>query len=115
MDVARINTSHSSKEEAKISINAIREISKKYGKNTAIMLDLQGPKIRIGSLETEIDLKDGQDIIFSVRLLDKSRFDGSYPITGSSKVIDVDYANFLDDIKEGSVIFIDDGLIECRI
>ena len=51
MDVARINTSHSSKEDAKISINAIREISKKYGKNTAIMLDLQGPKIRIGNLE----------------------------------------------------------------
>jgi len=46
MDVGALNTSHSSKEEAKISINAIREISKKYGKNTAIMLDLQGPKIR---------------------------------------------------------------------
>ncbi len=115
MDVARINTSHSSKEDAKISINAIREISKKYGKNTAIMLDLQGPKIRIGYLETEIDLKDGQDIIFSVRLLDKSRFNGAYPITGPSKVIDVDYTNFLEDIKEGSIIFIDDGLIECRI
>jgi pyruvate kinase len=115
MDVARINTSHSSKEDAKTRISAIREISKKYGKNTAIMLDLQGPKIRIGRLENEIDLKDGQDIIFSVRLLDKSRFDGAHPGTGPSKIIDVDYANFLEDIKDGSVIFIDDGLIECRI
>ncbi len=79
MDVARINTSHSSKEDAKIRIIAIREISKKHGKNTAIMLDLQGPKIRIGRLENEIDLKDGQDIIFSVRHLDESRFDGARP------------------------------------
>jgi pyruvate kinase len=115
MDVARINTSHSSKEDAKIRISAIREISKKHGKNTAIMLDLQGPKIRIGSLEKEIDLKDSQDIIFSVRLLDKSRFDGANPITGPAEVIDVDYTNFLEDIKDGSAIFIDDGLIECRI
>jgi pyruvate kinase len=115
MDVARINTSHSSREDVKTRISTIREISKKYEKNIAIMLDLQGPKIRIGSLENEIDLADGQEIIFSVRLLNKSRFDETHPITGPSEVIDVDYANFLEDIKDGSVIFIDDGLIECRI
>ena len=132
MDVARINTSHSSKEDAKIRIGTIREISKKYGKTIAIMLDLQGPKIRIGMLPNEIDLKDGQDIIFSIRLLDKSRFDGDRPgkseYKGSPasqsksfsenieiKIIDVDYDNFLEDIKDGSVIFIDDGLIECWI
>ncbi len=172
MDVARINTSHSSIEDAKTRITAIREISKKHGRNTAIMLDLQGPKIRIGILESEIDLKDGQEIIFSVRLPgglipdkpinDKNSADisnknsleipgesfGKNPAkssdetsgeipdksspqsvyknsdTGTGKstnekseieIINVDYANFLEDIKDGSVIFIDDGLIECRI
>ncbi len=114
MDVARINASHSSPEDVKACIDLIRGIAKKHGKNTAIMLDLQGPKIRIGSLQNEINLKDGQDIIFTVRPQDnitaKSSGDKS-----SMEVISVDYANFLEDIKEGSVIFIDDGLIECRI
>ncbi|MCJ7773285.1 MAG: pyruvate kinase, partial [Desulfobacterales bacterium] len=114
MDVARINTSHSSSQDAKLRINAIREISKKCGKNTAIMLDLQGPKIRIGVLENEIDLKDGQNIIFSVRLSGSSNYCSSSG-EGGIEIIGVDYANFLEDIKEGSIIFIDDGLIECRI
>ena len=135
MDVARINTSHSSKEDAKACIGAIRGISKKHGKNTAIMLDLQGPKIRIGSLQNEINLKDGQDIIFSVRTpgsslsgeisgesQGKSPYENPAASPGKSQdgkssveVIDVDYANFLEDIKDGSAVFIDDGLIECRI
>ena len=148
MDVARINTSHSSIDDAKTQISAIRDISKKFGKNTAIMLDLQGPKIRIGNLETEIDLKDGQDIVFIVRPPGNffpgnisAAKDGATGFHASNdaisggilsdgpvksqiispgnkssvEVIDVDYANFLEDIKEGSVIFIDDGLIECRI
>ena len=66
MDVARINTSHCSEEEAGTQIKLIRKLAQKTGRNTAIMLDLQGPKIRVGVLEREVNLSDGQEIVFTV-------------------------------------------------
>ncbi|MBN1299143.1 MAG: pyruvate kinase [Actinobacteria bacterium] len=107
MDVARINTSHSSKEDARSIINDIRKLSLKYGKNTAIMLDLQGPKIRTGDLEGDINIADGKDIIFTTA--DFASMDKYLP------VVKVEYEKFLDDIKEGFTIFIDDGLLEFKI
>src|SRR4030042_3513898 len=67
MDIARINTSHSCKEDAKKKIENIRAISIKNKTNTAIILDLQGPKIRIGKLAKDIMLEDGQQIILTIR------------------------------------------------
>src|SRR4030043_2413942 len=67
MDIARINTSHSSKEEAKKKIENIRAIAVKRKTNTAIILDLQGPKIRIGKLVKDIMLEDGRQIILTIR------------------------------------------------
>ena len=130
MDVARINTSHSSKDETLKKIMTIRKLSKKNNTNTAIMLDLQGPKIRLGKLENEILLEDNQDIIFFVQksvpgtnasLIDiKSKNQQGYknisiPGLKDLPLIEVDYKNFLIDVKEGSNIFIDDGLIEVCI
>ena len=67
MDIARINTSHSNKEEIKEIINSIREISALHSKNTAILLDLQGPKIRVGQLIGDIELKAGKKIVFTIK------------------------------------------------
>jgi len=105
MDIARINTSHSSSEDTVNKIELVRSIAKKHSLNTAIMLDLQGPKIRIGKLENDILLDDGQDVIFSVSGQNKSG-----PLT-----VNVEYKYFLEDIKEGCRIFIDDGLIELAV
>ena len=107
MDVARINTSHSTFSYAADIIRNIRSISKKHGKNTAIMLDLQGPKIRTGKLENEIIVVDGQDIIFTTG--------NDQDAAAVTPVIKVEYGKFLDDIKEGCTIFIDDGLMEFKI
>ena len=51
MDIARINTSHSDASEATRLIKKIRKISSENNRDTAIILDLQGPKIRIGKLK----------------------------------------------------------------
>ena len=107
MDVARINTSHSTFSYAADIISKIRNISKKHGKNTAIMLDLQGPKIRTAKLENEIKISDGQDIIFTTG--------NDQDAAAVTPVIKVEYDKFLDDIKEGCTIFIDDGLMEFKI
>lgn len=144
MDVARINTSHSNEEDVVKKVNLIRDISTKHGKNTAIMLDLQGPKIRIGNLKEEILLEDNQLISFIDKSFNESIVDKNKSLLESEikKLLEndsfkeikekdflksneiifekllkikVEYDNFLNDIKEGFSIFIDDGLLECRI
>lgn len=112
MDIARINTSHSDKEEITEIIKNIRTITSHYNKNTAIMLDLQGPKIRVGKLDREIKLKNGEKIIFTVEANTESF---KIPADKNSDIITVDYDKFLDDIKENSTIFLDDGLLECKV
>ena len=109
MDIARINTSHSGAGEVTGLVRKIRNISSKNNKDIAIILDLQGPKIRIGELKENIELKSGQDIVFTTTK--KARLSKEY----DGPIIEVSYSRFIEDIKEGGTIFIDDGLIECRV
>lgn len=112
MDIARINTSYGTLEEITETINNIRSIASHHNKNTAILLDLQGPKIRVGQLEKVLKLKSGQKVIFTV----KENIDDLEGLVDKNiDIVNVDYKNFLDDIKEESTIFLDDGLIECKI
>ncbi len=108
MDIARINTSHSGANEVIEIVKKIRRISKKSGKNTAIMLDLQGPKIRVENLKNKINLLRKQKIIFTTA-------DGDPGYSDIGNVVKVTYDRFIKDIKKGSLIFIDDGLIECKV
>jgi pyruvate kinase len=112
MDIARINTSHSTKEEILEITTAIRDISAHYNKNTAILLDLQGPKIRVGRLNKDIELKAGHKVIFTIAGKDstaKNFFEKDI------EIISIDYDNFLNDVKEEATVFLDDGLFECRV
>jgi len=63
MNIARLNFSHSSYEQHKKIINNIHRAEEKTGKRVGILQDLQGPKIRVGTLE-EQKLKKNQDISF---------------------------------------------------
>ncbi|MCL4378283.1 MAG: pyruvate kinase [Actinobacteria bacterium] len=119
MDVARINTSHSSKDEILEIVGKIREISLKKNTNIAIMLDLQGPKIRIGILDKDLKLRKDQKIVFTIndkiknrKLKNQDRLKNNVE---DEPLIPVDYNKFLEDVKEEHSIFIDDGIIECRI
>ncbi|MCX6385000.1 MAG: pyruvate kinase, partial [Actinobacteria bacterium] len=99
-------------EEITETINNIRSIASHHNKNTAILLDLQGPKIRVGQLEKVLKLKSGQKVIFTV----KENIDDLEGLVDKNiDIVNVDYKNFLDDIKEESTIFLDDGLLECKI
>jgi len=113
MDIARINTSHSDSAEVVEIVEEIRKISKEYKKNTAIMLDLQGPKIRVGRLDGELNISKKQKVIFTSDAnyhLDYSKIDKDI-----DTVIKVTYRRFIDDIKVDGRIFIDDGLLELKV
>lgn len=109
MDIARINTSHCDSEEVMEIVEKIRRVSQELKRNTAIILDLQGPKIRVSDLKNKIRLERKQKVIFTVA----NNYDYSH--SGINNIIKVTYDKFIEDIKKGSRIFIDDGLIECKV
>ena len=65
VNVCRINFSHSNHQEAKEIIDNIKSINKELQTHTAILADLQGPKIRVGSFEKPIQLIKGSFIYFN--------------------------------------------------
>jgi pyruvate kinase len=105
MDVARLNFSHGTGEVYGEVINLIREASKKYKKNVAILQDLQGPKIR-----TRV-LKDGKAILKS-----GSRFIlTGRKVIGTSEVVSTTYPAMAGDVKRGDKILLNDGLISLKV
>jgi len=105
VDVCRLNLSHGQYDEHKKIISSIRRISKDLGFHAAILVDLQGPKLRIGDLEqSHIELKAGEQIIFTTN-----------ECTGNSKRLYMNYSQFPEDVKVGDIVLIDDGKIQLRV
>ena len=66
VDVCRVNSSHGNYDQHQKVIDIIREINKEHRLNTAILVDLQGPKLRIGVMKNnEAFLENGNEIIIS--------------------------------------------------
>ncbi len=105
MDVARLNFSHGSYDEHLARITNLRAAARELGTNLALLLDIQGPKIRIGRLQKEpIELIPGQEYTLTVE-----------PYLGDEKKAHVDYAHLNRDLRPGSIIYIDDGLLELKV
>ena len=102
VNVCRINFSHSSHEQAKQTINNIKEVNKELHAHTAILADLQGPKIRVGEFKNPITIKKGSSVYFNTR-------------KNKSKDIHVSYARFAKDVKKGDRVLLDDGKISLRV
>ena len=103
VNVIRLNASHTSDPETlKATVKRIRKISKDEGYCIGIFLDLQGPKIRVGTFkEPKTLLKLNSHVKITVKKQE-----------GSAKSFYVDYPLFLEDIKVNDPIFIDDGKIK---
>ena len=63
----RLNFSHGNNEERAQQIKWIRQAAKEVGRPVAIIQDLQGPKIRLGDFEGEIDIEKGQEVTFGYK------------------------------------------------
>lgn len=106
MDVARLNFSHGSYDEHLARIVRLREAAEEMGRNLGILLDIQGPKIRLGRMKNPggVNLEPGQEYILTVD-----------PYEGDEFKSHVDYKGLNKDLKKGSTIYIDDGLLELRV
>ncbi len=105
MDAARLNFSHGSHDSHGRAIKAIRDAADRQHAAVAIILDLQGPRIRVGPLPGGgIEVENDQQLRLQVGPLP-----GEIPDTVT---IPVTYANLTRDVKAGARILIDDGSIE---
>ena len=110
VNVCRLNFSHLQHEEAREIISRIKQINKDLNVHTAILADLQGPKIRVGILPKPIILIKEDSVFFST---DKS----SKKLTNISikkNALYINYSDFAKDISVGDRILIDDGKIELQ-
>jgi len=67
VDIFRLNFSHGGYAEAEQVIKNIKKINKTHGLSVGIMADLQGPKIRIGELEADLNLEEGQVLTLTTK------------------------------------------------
>lgn len=99
VNVCRLNFSHSTHEEHIEVIKNIREADKELGTHTAILGDLQGPKIRIGEVKNNnIELVPGAEIIITTK-----------PVMGTAEKVSITYQGLPQDVKKGERILLDDG------
>ena len=98
----RLNFSHGDYAERDDQITWIREASKKNGKPVAILQDLQGPKIRLGMLNENMDVKKGDEIIL----------DNAAEHNGN--VLPIQY-NLAEKVKVGEPIYIFDGKVRTTV
>ncbi len=105
VDVCRLNFSHGKREDHLKTIQTIREIDAECGTHTAILADLQGPKIRIGMVEgNSAELKDGSEIIFTTE-----------ECIGTSKKVFLSYPLFPRDVSPGDLVLMDDGKLRLQV
>jgi len=105
VNVIRINFSHGSHEDHEKIIAKVREINKEKQIHTAILADLQGPKIRIGEIKGgTVEVSEGIEILFS-----------NEEMVGDEKAVYMSYESFAQDVKVGERILIDDGKLALEI
>ncbi len=105
MDVARLNFSHGTLKGHESKVESLRAISRELGRNVAILQDLAGPKIRIGSFqEGYVVLKPGS--LFTLTTRD---------VAGDEHHVSVNHPNLPKEVKPGDAILLGDGALELEV
>lgn len=106
VDGFRLNFSHGNHEYFHPLIGLIRDISGRLKKPVAILQDLQGPKIRVGTLEggKPVKLIPGAKFILTTQ-----------EVEGNEQIISTTYKNLPGDVNTDDIVLIDDGSIELRV
>src|SRR5690348_952456 len=105
MDVARLNFSHRSAEQAKPLVERIRNVSERMGLFIAVLGDLRGPRIRVGEMQNgAIELTRGRKVVLSPEA-----------VVGTPEKVGVSFRALHHDVAHGTVILLDDGNLELQV
>lgn len=105
LNIARLNFSHGDHDMHAKNIESIRKIAKETGKSVAILQDLQGPKIRVGSLindQMTVETGATYELRYGVKQTENN-------------VIPIDYRGLVHDVSVGQRVMMDDGLLILRV
>ncbi|WP_018126978.1 pyruvate kinase [Balneola vulgaris] len=105
MNVARVNFSHGSHEDHAKVIKHIRKAARKHKYSIPVLMDLQGPKIRVG------EMKNGGQVLKTGSTITITGED----VVGSPTVVPIDYKNLVNEAEVGNRILLDDGLLEFKV
>ncbi len=106
MDVARINRSHGAPEEHEAIIGHVRAAAKASGRAVAVLVDLQGPKIRLGRFKDNAKVELAEGDIFTIT---------TDEVVGTKELASTTYKGLPGDARVGDRILIDDGRVAVRI
>ncbi|WP_416395675.1 pyruvate kinase [Allohahella sp. A8] len=106
-NVVRLNFSHGSAQDHVKRAELVRHCAEKHQLNVAILVDLQGPKIRIGRFENDsVKLQEGDKFVLDAS--DES-------IKGNEHGVSIAYPELPRDCKPGDILMLDDGRIQLRV
>ena len=105
VNLVRINMSHGDQDTHRRTIRRVRRAAKRAGRHVGILMDLCGPKIRVGRFENDaIELKSGGRVLLTTR-----------NVVGKNGLIPSQYKSLHKDVKKGEQILLDDGRLSLRV
>lgn len=105
VDVFRLNASHGTQDEHALRIAAIRQIASDTHRNVGILLDLQGPKIRLGTFQHGgAYLETGSTFTITTQ-----------PVEGTSEIASTAYSEFARDVNPGDTVLLADGAVQLEV
>jgi pyruvate kinase len=103
VNVVRINASHGTPETRVEWIRMLKAVQSERSTSSAILVDLQGPRIRVGALSRPVELIAGTTVVFAPEL------------SASGEEIPTTYEALAGDVRPGAMILLDDGLLKVKV
>ncbi len=115
VDVVRLNMAHGTGQWARDMVARIREVSAQTSRHVAVMMDIKGPEIRTGPVDTPITLNIGDDVFLQTGKEPPSEVQ----LTGRSDApfhcVTVNYPDLGRDIQLDAIVLVDSGLLRLRV
>ena len=104
VNVFRVNFSHGDHETHRRTIRLVKELNDEFNCKTAVLADLQGPKLRIGDVEEGAFINEGDTLTFTTN-----------KVEGTAELVYMNYQKFPQDVNTGEHILLDDGKLMCEV
>ena len=104
VNVFRVNFSHGDHETHRRTIRLVKELNDEFNCKTAVLADLQGPKLRIGDVEEGAVINEGDTLTFTTN-----------KVSGTAELVYMNYQQFPQDVNTGEHILLDDGKLMCEV
>ncbi|MHB0976191.1 MAG: pyruvate kinase [Candidatus Aquicultorales bacterium] len=101
LDVVRLNMAHGTPDDHSETIRLVKEASLATGKDVAVLMDLAGPKLRIGDFTAgQVSLEEGSEFTVTTR-----------SVVGDEHIVSINYPDLPGEVRPGSTILLNEGLI----